>query len=30
MDACTTTLVEEICDEIEEVIGIEAKSKNLI
>ena len=29
MDACTTTLVEEICDEIEEAIGIEAKSKEL-
>ena len=26
MDACIT-LVEEICDEIEEAIGIEAKSK---
>lgn len=29
MDACATTLVEEICDEIEEAIGLEAKSKQL-
>lgn len=29
MDACATTLVEEICDKVEEIVDIESKSKEL-